>query len=322
MGGKGGTKSTNDQMVQMQMQQSQQAAEANAERNARLTSGAQEIKQMFEGRPGGSQLVDLSGIASGAVAPGAAGTRYGGWVAVADPGGGAHWAQSDQPGLPSGYSYSVMPDSGSGAPSYGLYGPQGLITTATTPQELAKAQVYTGGDPSTTEGGFQQPFYDKYTNAILGAYLPQESQQYADAQSSLGYTLARAGTLNSTIGDTDRTKLQLQDQINKAQIASQAQTQTGQLRNTVQQDEQTALNQLYSTEDPSVAANTAGNMVANAQLQVPDINPLGALFQPIMAGIGNAISGYTNPYAYISQGAGMGQTPSGQSGSGQPRTGY
>jgi len=48
-----------------------------------------------------------------------------------------------------------------------------------------------------------------------------------------------------------------------------------------------------------VAANTALNSIQNAQLQVPALNPAGAMFAPITAGVGNAISGFMNPYAYV-----------------------
>jgi hypothetical protein len=314
MGGKGGKPTaTNDQMVQMQMQQSQQAAEANAERNARLQYGTQQISNIFQGTPSGATPVDLSGIASGAVQPGAAGTHMAGWVAVSDPGGGAHWEQQSTPGLPAGYSYNVMPDSGSGAVSYGLYGPQGLITTASTPQDLAKAQVYSGGDPSQTTGGFDQSFYDKFRNAVTGYYMPQEQQQLTEARTGLSYNLARAGQLNSSNAATDIAKLAQQDKLNQAQIASQADQQTAGLRNTVQQDQQQALNQLYSTEDPTVAANTAQNMVASANLTKPILNPVGALFAPITAGVGTALTGFTNPAAYINpnQGLTSASTPSG-----------
>ena len=146
--------------------------------------------------------------------------------------------------------------------------------------------------------------------------MPQEGDQYNTARSNLNYSLARAGTLNSSVAGTDVGKLANQDAINRANIASQADTQTGALRSTIQQDEEAALNQLYSTEDPTVAANTAGNMVANAQLTKPLLNPAGALFAPITAGVGNALTGFLNPTAYINPGATSASTPSGSASAG------
>jgi hypothetical protein len=89
------------------------------------------------------------------------------------------------------------------------------------------------------------------------------------------------------------------------------------LRTSVSQDEPSALNQLYSTEDPSVAANTAGNMVANAQLTKPLLNPAGALFAPLSVGVGTALTGFLNPTAYLNPGAtGAGSVPSANQNSG------
>lgn len=316
MGGKsGGSSATNEQMVNMQMQQAQQAQEANVERNARLQYGTQQINNIFQGRPKGSVALDLSKLAD----PNAqAGLNWS--QAAANPTGmityngqifnGQTWVPdpnaAQEPGsLPGGYQARQMPDSG-GATQYGLYDPQGnLVTTAGSLADLSKAQVYTGGDPTQTEGGFGKDFYDKFTQSQLDYYLPQEGQQYNKAQTNLDYSLARAGTLNSSIAATDIADLAQQDKINKAQIAANADTQTGQLRTTIQQDQQSALNQLYSTEDPTVSINTAQNMVANANLTKPMLNPLGALFTPIVAGVGNAMTGFTNPYAYINPGAGM-----------------
>jgi hypothetical protein len=186
--------------------------------------------------------------------------------------------------------------------------------------------IYAGG--AGGGGGFGANFYDKYRQSQLDYYLPQETEQYQGARTNLDYSLARAGQLNSSVADMDVAKLAKQDLLNQAQITSQADVATGNLRNQIQQEQQTALNQLYSTEDPTVAANTAENMVANAQLTKPILNPAGALFAPLVVGVGNALQGYTNPYAYIGGGAGasgggagyMAQTPSGGGGTDQSKT--
>ena len=76
---------------------------------------------------------------------------------------------------------------------------------------------------------------------------------------------------------------------------------------------------MTETIDPTVAANTAGNMVASAQLTKPLLNPAGALFAPITVGVGNALSGFLNPTAYINPNAGGTgtTTASGSTGTGQ-----
>ena len=332
MGGKGakGPVATNDAVVQMQQQQAAQATQANAERNARLAYGTQNIKNIFEGTPTGSTPLDFSGITqANAPKSGASASQepavMAQWLAQ-NPSAENPYAASNinvgaKASLPGGYSWGQLADDGSGTPQYGLYDPSGNLVNSGTTSDLASTQVYSGGTPGTTTDPFGGDFYNKYNQSILDYYLPQEGQQYNTARSSLSYSLARAGQLNSSVAGMDVGNLANQDAINRAQIASGADTQTAGLRSTIQNDEQTALNQLYSTEDPSVAANTAQNMVANANLTKPLLNPAGALFAPITVGVGNALSGFTNPLAYINPSAGgVGSTgaatPSGTQSSG------
>ena len=320
----GGAKSTNNPLVAMQQISSLYSQAANEQTQARLKYGDGEIQGMFEGTPKGATQLDLSSI------PDANPTG-----ASSDPNAGLEqqWATSQGTSytppaagggsLPGGYTWKGLSSTG-GAPSWGIYDPSGkLVTDATSTKDLKSAKIYTGGDPTQKQGGFQPSFYNDYRSSILNYYLPQEDEQYQNARSNLNYSLARAGQLRSGVAGMDVGKLANQDIINQGNIQSQADTQTGALRTTIQQDEQSALNQLYATEDPTVAANTAENMVANADLIKPLLNPATGLFNTISVGVGNAISGFTNPYAYINPGAGgmgytttagAGATPSGQAG--------
>jgi hypothetical protein len=334
MGGKGATGAvpTNDAVVQMQQQQAAQATQANQERNARLAYGTQNIKNIFEGTPTGATPLDFSGITQASVptsgmSPSQEPAVMQQWLAknpsAANPFAPGNINVGAKASLPGGYSWGQLPDDGSGTPQYGLYDASGNLVNSGSTSDLAATKVYSGGNAAAgTQGGFQPDFYNKYTQSILNYYMPQEGQQYNTARSSLSYSLARAGQLNSSTAGMDVANLANQDAINRAQIASGADTQTAALRSTVQQDEQSALNQLYSTEDPSVAANTAQNMVANANLTKPLLNPAGALFAPITVGVGNALSGFTNPLAYINPSAGgvgstMAATSTGAVGTGQ-----
>lgn len=319
MGGKGKTAPVpqNDQIVQMQQQQAAQAKEANAERTARLQQGMAQITDIFGGHPADATMLDLSGITSGAV-PALPGYTTTNPATVASGSQGSYvwddtnntWVPAGSPGagggasLAGGYSWGALPDSG-GSTQYGIWDPShNLVTAAASPAALAAQQIWYGGSPDApTVGGIPSDFYTNFNQSILDYYQPQEAQQYTDARSNLGYTLARAGQLNSSTADMDVAKLSQEDQMNQAQIASQADQQTANLRTQIANDQQQAINQLYSTEDPSVAANAAQNMVANAQLTTPDLNPAGAMFAPIYAGVGNAISGFTNPYSYITTGS-------------------
>jgi hypothetical protein len=307
MGGKGksGPVSTNDQMVQMQMQQAAEAKQANIERSARLEQGLSQITDIFGGHPSDATMLDLSGITSGkvpAIPAGASSTTgtYGNW------GGGSPQAWDDATkswvdvgsSLAGGYTWGSLPSSG-GAQQYGIWDSSGnLVTSAGSPDDLAQRQIWYGGTSDKMVGGFDNTMYDKFRQATLDYYLPQETQQYSDARSKLSYDLARAGQLNSSTANTSVAQLAKQDELNRAQIASQADTQTAGLRKQIQDYQQQAINQLYATEDPTTAANTAQNMVANAQLTTPLLNPAGAMFAPIAVGTANLAGALTSPYNF------------------------
>jgi len=318
MGGKGASPD-NSQVVAMQQQQAAQTANATAQTNARLQQGMSEINQLFGGTPTGASLLDLSSIANG-TAPSATPQQQAAinWGETHGNPSGAAAVQSMVPknSLSDGYSWGTLGDTG-GPTSYGIYDPSGnLVTDATSLSDLAASKIYVGGNPNQTTGGFDDDFYNKFTNAQLAYYMPAEDRQFTQAQTGLDYGLARAGTLNSSIADTKLADLTYQDTMNKAQIQSTADTATAQLRDTVASDKNQAINQLYSTENPSTAASTAAGLVNNVQLTTPQLNPIGQLFTPIAVGTGNALAGYTNPASYLpSTGGGVASTPSGGGGS-------
>jgi hypothetical protein len=318
MGGKG-AKPDNSQVVAMQQQQAAQTAAATAQTNARLQQGVSEIDQLCGGTPSGASLLDLSSIANGTAPsqnPQILAAQQWGYTHGNPTGAAALQAQEPRASLGSGYSWGTLADTG-GPTSYGIYDPSGnLVTDATSLSDLAASKIYVGGDPNATTGGFDQNFYDKFTNAQLGYYMPAEDRQFTQAQTNLDYGLARAGTLNSSIADTQLANLTYQDAMNKSQIQSTADTATAQLRDTVASDKNQAINQLYATENPSTAASTAAGLVGNVQLTTPQLNPIGQLFTPIAVGTGNALAGYTNPASYLpATGAGTAQTGSGATGS-------
>ena len=317
MGGKGASPE-NSQTVAMQQAQAAQTAEATRQTNARLQQGVTEIDQLFGGTPSGASLLDLSSIANGTVPQGVANPvspLVAQWQAQ-NPSYQASPVTGAKSSLADGYSWGELPSTG-GPTSYGIYDPSGnLVTDATSLSDLAASKIYVGGDPNQTTGGFDDDFYNKFTNAQLGYYMPAEDRQFTGAQTSLDYGLARAGTLNSSIADTQLANLAYQDTVNKAQIQSTADTATAQLRDTVASDKNQAINQLYATENPSTAASTAAGLVGNVQLTTPQLNPIGQLFTPIAVGTGNAIAGYTNPASYLpATGTGVASTSSGATGS-------
>lgn len=330
MGGK--SKSSNDQVVQMQMQQAAQAKEKEAERSARLQSGTQAINNLFDGAPSDQKSLDLSGLASvdpnsyyagsGVGTAGSTGANYGlggnfaslnnqsnPWAAILAQNqankSGAWWNLAD------GYKVVQTPDNGTGKTGWGINDANGnLVTSAATLGDLSKMKVgYGGTDGAAKTGGIGNDFYDKYKQAELNYYLPEVDRQYQDQKTQANYALARSGTLQSSEAGHQLSDLVYQRDLNNAQMTAKADQDTGALRQSVSANKQAAINQLYSTEDPTLAANTATSLVKNTELTTPMLNPIGQLFKPLAIGIGSGLSGYANASAAY----GAGFTPSSSS---------
>jgi hypothetical protein len=145
-------------------------------------------------------------------------------------------------------------------------------------------------DTMFSNENFGDPFYDKYRKAELDYTMPQLQTQYDTAKNNMTYDLARAGTLRSSAAGYAQKLLEGQNAVNEAGIRAKADTDTAALRDSIASQKNQALNQLYQTEDPTVAATTAANSVANAQLQQPNTGALGDLFKPIAIGLGSALA--------------------------------
>jgi hypothetical protein len=137
---------------------------------------------------------------------------------------------------------------------------------------------------------FGDPFYEKYRKAELDYTMPQLQEQYTEAKRTSEADLARAGLLRSGAAGWVQGKLANQQGVNEAGLRSKADTDTADLRKSIASQQQQAYNQLYATEDPTVAANTAATSAANAQLQTPNVGALGEMFKPIAIGLGSAIA--------------------------------
>jgi len=148
--------------------------------------------------------------------------------------------------------------------------------------------------------GIDQTFYDRYKQGVTDYYRPQLKRQYADANKELTYRLADAGTLRSSAANESTADLVRQNDMNIAAMNAKADSATADLRNRVAGQKDTAINQLYSTEDPNMATTTALNGIQNLQLSKPDLSPLGNLFNVATVGAANAMKAWQN------QGGGFG----------------
>ena len=162
-----------------------------------------------------------------------------------------------------------------------------------TKENLRQARLAQGKgaiDKLFGNDNFDDAFYNKYSDANLNYSLPQLEDQYGTAKTGLTYDLARAGTLRSTMAGYAQGDLLKQNGVNEAAIRAKADTDTAALRQIIASQQNQAYNQLYATEDPTVAANTAATSVAGAQLSQPNLQPLNAVFTPVAIGLGTALS--------------------------------
>lgn len=159
-------------------------------------------------------------------------------------------------------------------------------------------------------GGFDDAFYNKYKDAKLGYDLPQLEDQYNKRKEQTTYDLARAGLLRSTAAGQAQADLELQKSMNEAGIRAGADQGVADLRKSIANEQSAALSQLYATEDPNVAANTAIQSVQQGQLSTPALSPLGELFKPLVIGGAGALGSIVDNYnmaKYLSAKSSTGQ---------------
>jgi hypothetical protein len=328
MGGK--SKPDNSAVVNEQRAEAAQAAAKEAARQQRLQTGLASIKSAFEGSPimksqtgpydwssfkapeampaamsqwlaqnpgtaapdfsktgsvpGGYTAVQVPGKAG--AAPGQATSAAGGTPVYDQSGGGRNQYASDRIASPG--AGSATPGAGAGGASvWALRGPDGKLHYQGDPLD-----VTTSVDTGQKSGGFDDAFYNKYKQAVLDYYMPQVSKQYKDAGDELTYRLARSGNILSSAGNTATADLAEQNALNQANVRNQADTASGDLRTQVASEQNKAISQLYATENPEVAANTALSSVRDISLKQPDLSPLAGIFNIASVGGANILKGY------------------------------
>ena len=236
------------------------------------------------------------GSAGGAFAgfPTAGGGRAGGAPTVASELAGFAPATSSGGRVTSG-PFAGFPTSGAGGGGAGaggwqVVGPDGKVYNQ---GDSFDVQTPTG----KTTGGFDDAFYQSYGEKVLDYYQPDEQRQYESAQRDLKYNLARAGTLQSSTAADKQGELAYNDALQKANIVANANTQVGNLKNQIQSNKESLINQLYATEDPTLTANLAESSAQASRLQDPNLTPAAALFTPALTAVGGVAQGYTNPYS-------------------------
>jgi hypothetical protein len=326
-----GSKSTNNSSLNFQMQQADEAKQKEAARAVRLQQGQKAIDDIYNGAPVMGTRQKAFDWSSGALPSG--------WtekdVGVMDP-----WGQPAMTSVPSsgsgpsnreGYgggenNWLGAGYNGGGNSNSGWMNGQGYTvgqsqqpTQQSTPQmrkgyfDASGKEVHKGDPLQTTEtydtgartGGFNDDFYGKYKQSVLDYYKPEVQRQYDNARSDLTFSLARTGNLNSSAAGQKQGALEYEKAIQDSNVINNADQQTSQLKSQVAGQKKSLIDQLYSTEDPTLAANLAQSSANGLQLQTPTLTPAAALFSPMLSAVGGAINSYTSPYGQGGGGSGI-----------------
>jgi len=155
-----------------------------------------------------------------------------------------------------------------------------------------------------------QDLYDRYESGQRNFYMPELQKQYGDARKKAYLAHAGAGTLwSSSRGDTEA-DIASQNALNQGQIESQIQDSLGGLRRQIASDKSSLINQLYATENPTMAANEALARTKTISQQTPPLSPMGDLFKIAAIGLGNAFGQANDPFNRV-RNQGVGSTSSG-----------
>lgn len=322
--GKSSDKSSK-QMVQMQTEEAAAARQKEADRQARITSGIERIKQAFEGTPEyGTRATNqtlsgpATGTASGSAVPGMSGYTY---KQITTPGTAATAARTSAAKTSQPYSNNYRDHTTS---SSGQAFSTSTAANANRDHTMQTGGTSVGGSPATagtskwvvvgpdgkeheigenvqgseqyftgrTSGGIDDSFYNDYKGGVLDYYMPQVQEKYKDAGDELTYRLARAGLLRSSMANTETADLSKQNDLNEAKVRNDADKATADLKSRVASEKAKAESQLYATENPDVAANQATAAINNITAETPDLSPLGDIFSVAAVGGANALKSY------------------------------
>lgn len=167
-------------------------------------------------------------------------------------------------------------------------GGDGGAAQARADEAARQARIKQGiGNIDKNFGGFDEGFYKGRERAYVNFANPQLSDQYANTQRNLTYNLARQGLTSSSEAARNAGELQRQYNDARAQIAAKGMDAANDARNQIEQNRSELISQLYSTSDPSQAANSALNR-ASVLSQQQSFSPLGQLFANTTGLLGNA----------------------------------
>ncbi len=256
----GGKKSDNGQMVRMQQQQADEARAKETARQGRLDQGLAAIRGAFEGAPVmGSRAGSFDWASAAGANAGKAALPVGySWVqgpgtAAAAPSQAQQTAQwnathdhtmqmsnaarssmgSGRGGDTTVQDSRTLPGAGGGGTqgAWMVRGPDGRMYKAG--ENIGYTQDY---DTGRRSGVFDDSFFNRFKQSILDYYMPQVEDQYGKAKDQTTYGLARAGTLQSSAATDEAARLAKENQLNRANVVTQADTGAAGLRQRVAQE--------------------------------------------------------------------------------------
>jgi hypothetical protein len=282
MGGKSDDSSSR-RMIAMQEEEAREARAKEAARKKRIDTGLSKIKAAFHGTEGKKTVAGkATKLAEGSLPAGYKIQEIGGTPATTKT------VQTNDERTGRNINKTVMvPGKAGKKVVIGPDGKQYALGSTVTPSSVVGTGQFTGGP---------EDFLKEYEQGYLANYLPQVAQKFKEAKDETTYALARAGTLNSQAAADELAKLIEQNKLNEADVKTKASEAVGSLRGRLADEEAKATSQLYSTENPEVAASNALHAVQNITAEEPSTTPLGAIFDVAAIGGANYLRGGSNKY--------------------------
>lgn len=319
----GSSHAENQTVVEEQKKQAADAAKKEADRQARLKTGLTKIGYAFEGKPilkATSHNFDWKGFndktklppgftrvqvdAKGKPIPDTPGQAATETTVRSDP-----YRGPPEPGYgPAGPgTVSLIPGHAATAatPATGgttmIMGPDGKL------HKIGSTLTYSTNDPTGQVSGGFKDLENKYRDSYYNYYSADVGDQYAKAQQEAAFRLARAGLGVSSAANDVNVDLVAQNAKNLTGIANQADQAKGAFHDKIQAEKKQAVDQLYQTEDPTLAANTALASVRNLSVETPSLSPLADVFNIAAIGGANLLKNFNSQKAYNQFEAGLPQ---------------
>lgn len=161
----------------------------------------------------------------------------------------------------------------------------GLIDT---PGEL----YYTNpleGRTVTHQGGFDDSYYNKRSQAYQDFALPQLQDQYKDQQKSLTYALSRGGNLGSSLAAAKTAELDKDYSLQQQNVYDTGQDYANKARAAVAEQKGNLVSLLQASADPDAVASMAQSQAANLSA-MPNFSPLSPVISNVASGLGSYLT--------------------------------